>query len=81
MMDREELMRVVEEGALFAQLEEPKYILIGYVLHPNGTTSNGLIEDPQVAARIGLLTGLGAPTDPNGWAIWEVDQTPYVPKD
>jgi hypothetical protein len=45
---------------------------MAYALHPNGTTGDAPIEDPEIAARIGEKTGLGTPTDPNGWAIWVV---------
>jgi hypothetical protein len=71
-MDLHEILAARAEGALFAQLEEPRYVVMAYALHPNGTTGDAPIEDPEIAARIGEKTGLGTPTDPNGWAIWVV---------
>lgn len=72
MMDLPDILAAREEGALFAQLEEPRYLLMAYALHPNGTTSPTPIEDPEAARAIGEKMGIGPPTDPQGWGIWEV---------
>lgn len=81
--DREELSladiyRLREEGKLFAQLEDRQYVLMLYELYPNGTTGHSPVEDPGTAAIVGEVTGLGPPTDPNGWGIWTVRPPPAV---
>jgi hypothetical protein len=64
-----------EVGELEALLQDrPQYILIAYQLYPNGITADEFVQDPEVARQLGEATGLGPPTDPKGWGLWEVDQ-------
>lgn len=71
-----DIYRQKEEGRLFAELEEGgrRYILFLYELYPNNTTSETFIDDAGISTIVGELTGLGPPTDPNGWGIWEVSK-------
>lgn len=76
-MDIPEILAHRARGAEMAELEQsvlgqPKrYILMAYETYPNGTTGPA-VTVPTEAAEIGRRTGLGAPTDPGGWGIWEV---------
>jgi hypothetical protein len=72
----ETIQRLREEGAEISALEDSlgtprRYILMAHEIFYNGM-SGAVLEDPDVARDIGERTGLGAPTDPNGWAIWVV---------
>jgi hypothetical protein len=71
-----EILAMREEGKLFAELEGKKYVLMLYEAYPNGTTGDSPVEDADVAAKVGEVTGLGPPTDPNGWGIWEIGGPP-----
>lgn len=74
----EQMAAVVESravGELEGMLEDaPRYLVIAYRVYPNGTTDHQLVTDPDVATAIGEKSGLGAPTDPGGWAIWEIGE-------
>lgn len=64
-----------EVGELEALLQDaPKYILIAYQLYPNGSTADNFVQDTQAARQLGEATGLGPPTDPKGWGLWEADK-------
>jgi hypothetical protein len=73
----ERILRCRVDGAEQADLEESvlgtprRYILMAYETYPNGSTGDA-VTDPLLAHEIGKATGLGDPTDPNGWGIWEV---------
>lgn len=68
-----DIVRAREIGAMqTAMSDEPRYVLLAYVLHPNGTTGDVFIQDPEAAAKIGEIMGIGKPTDPLGWGVWEV---------
>lgn len=64
-----------EVGELEALLhDQAQYILIAYQLYPNGSTADDFVQDAQAARQLGEATGLGPPTDPKGWGLWEVDK-------
>jgi hypothetical protein len=64
-----------EVGELEALLQDkPQYILIAYQLYPNGITADEFLQDTEVARQLGEATGLGPPTDPKGWGLWEADK-------
>lgn len=68
----EAIQQAREVGELEGMLEdEPHYVLFAYRLFPNGSTGQ-LVQDQGIAREIGRKTGLGDPTDPQGWAIWLV---------
>ena len=72
-----DILRAREVGSLEAALsDKPKYVLMAYALYPNGTTAPVFLQDTEAAAQIGEQMGIGAPTDPMGWAIWEVPEQP-----
>lgn len=67
------ILEMRAEGRLFAELEPGRqYVLMAYELFPNGTTGDVFVQDQAVAAAIGERMGIGRPTDPMGWGIWEV---------
>jgi hypothetical protein len=74
----ETLAELRADGAELADMEagmlgaERRYVILAYELFPNGTTSEGFVEDPEVGKAIGERLGIGPPTDSLGWAIWEV---------
>lgn len=68
-----DIHRMREEGALEALLDDaPAYILFAYEVYPNGTTAPLHEQDPEMGRRIGAKMGIGDPTDPMGWSIWDV---------
>lgn len=68
-----DLARMRQEGALESLMSDvPSYVLMAYQSHPNGTTAPLYEQDPATARAIGAKTGLGDPTDPLGWAIWDI---------
>lgn len=81
-MTIEDILRMREVGQLESALDDKAhYLLVAYQVYPNGTTANEFVTDPQVARQIGEKMGLGAPTDPKGWGIWDCDkETPDAPK-
>ena len=75
----EEQMEAVRESRVIGELEgmmedKPHYLVIAYRVFPNGTTDHQLVTDTAVATAIGEKSGLGAPTDPGGWGIWEIGE-------
>ena len=72
-------LQAVNEGREVGELEAlmhdaPHFILIAYQLYPNGSTADDFVQDTSMARQLGEATGLGPPTDPKGWGLWEVDK-------
>lgn len=66
------------DGKALAEMEQGmlgtprRFVLLGYELYPNNTTSDP-ITDRATADEIGKLAGLGPTPDPAGFAIWVAD--------